>query len=122
MKRYRTITEQQSYNRVLLALHWLSDEDALACNESDLAIAVNAGRSARTVRRYIRHLEQEERVAVFYSSQWLSGRSIVFLDDEAELVDTWIISYYLHPKTYPQLSPHSVSIRGRVEHLIAELA
>jgi len=67
------------YNRVLLALYWLADDEGLICAATNAGIARAAGVSAATVGNCLRNLESEGTVAV-YADKGLPCRVIVLLD------------------------------------------
>lgn len=65
MRRKQSARAVESYNRVLLACYWLSD-DGNVCDASDERIAAEAGRSLETTKRCLREMEDRDVVALFY--------------------------------------------------------
>jgi hypothetical protein len=80
MKRghYRHIGKRLTYQRVLLALHWLS-HDGLFSEATNAEIGRVAERSPDTVDGYLTAMETEGTIAVFGRRNGLNRRVIVIL-------------------------------------------
>jgi hypothetical protein len=71
---------RRNYVKVLLAVHWLADEEGLSCSATNAEIAACAGLSAETVKSCLFRLESD-RVVAWAADQCPGRRRIlVFLD------------------------------------------
>jgi hypothetical protein len=80
-ERRGTMVREFTYQRVLLAVYMLSDEEGLACRSCNARIGQECGHSAETVARVLAEMRRRELIEMFDNRDGVSQRMIVLKDD-----------------------------------------
>jgi hypothetical protein len=84
-KRRGAMTREITYQKVLLAVYWLSDDKGLVCSASNARIGRECGHSADAVSRTLAEMRYRGVVMDFDTRDGLSSRKIILMDHpEAE--------------------------------------
>jgi hypothetical protein len=115
--RYKSLTARLNYNRVVMAIYWLSEFSGTVLALTNDRIAAEAGLTASTVARYLRDMELNGVIAVFHRSQRRSPnvREIVLLDhpDARHYLCVFAVDAGM------VLSPHSRRVRVIVDAIVS---
>ena len=115
-KRFRTMRhanprKQRAYQRVLLAIYRLADDDGLFCRATNMEIAAEAGLGIDTVRGHIHELERSRDLTTFSNAGSNSHRrEMILMDNPAagEAVESLL-------RAGRWLGRHSADARGVYE-------
>jgi hypothetical protein len=80
MRKRRRGTERGrlSYQRVLMAVYWLSDD--FVCRATVGEIAAEAGRSVEATKAYLREMDWDRAITILYRRGCMSSREIILMD------------------------------------------
>jgi hypothetical protein len=79
-RRRGQMTREITYQKVLLAVYVLSDEEGLDCHASDRALAEASGRSVSSVRWALAEMERRDVIWIFGPKIGLKRRSFSLTD------------------------------------------
>lgn len=80
-KRPKRPTRPSKYNRVLLAVYWLSDEDGSTCWATKAEIAAEAGCSEKVAARHLRTMEDRGVIWIMAPTPEIPCRGRLMIQD-----------------------------------------